>query len=204
MFPRFSPRAVWSVVLACVVVAAEGLAQTSTQPEAEVNNVRFRQVRAQGSTNPWIEAEIVLQVRGNADDPVNPRWVSRLKTDLHIAYSLRRDGETRIDYYRASATAVAVEAGRTVVRFYLPPEVVKRDSLSTTPDFWLVVLGAGDRELPLRANNASSSLDAPDRAQRFRERAAAEAPVNDGILVPSYDSPFDDQSRGDSPTFIRS
>jgi hypothetical protein len=179
--------------------------ESVTNAPVEVSAVRFRPAKADQQQNPWMEIEIDLQTKGrDAKQPGNPRFVDMVRIDLMIAFEVRESGEKRFTYFRSSATALSLEAGKSVARFYLPWEVLKRDGLSTTePNFWMVALSAGDQELPASPRALSSKLESPQVLQSFRQRVAADGVANDGVLVPQHDSPFANTGLRDSPSFVR-
>ena len=83
--------------------------------------------------------------------------------------------ERRLDYYRSEVECVALEPGRADVRFYLPPEIVKRDSLHGDPKYWGVEVTVEGK--PLLASRAaySSLLAGAEQRKNFQKRGAAAA-----------------------------
>jgi hypothetical protein len=109
-------------------------------------------------------------------------------------------------YYRASAEAVAVEAtgSRTIFRFYLPPEIVKRDQITGDLKFYLVEVFVNGKALPLGKNCVPvSTLSSATVVESFRGKVSAEAGANDGILLPQYLTPFANGGSPPAPSFIR-
>jgi hypothetical protein len=129
---------------------------SSRAEDVEVSLVRFATLRAPNqASDAWFEAEVVLNV---APPPASPgRMVNRVRVALSLGWELPGSANSprRVEYYRAEAECVALEAGRADVRFYLPPELVKRDQLHGAPRFWTVDLAAGGR--PLSAARTASS-----------------------------------------------
>ena len=109
-------------------------ATAQAQEVVEVTTVKFTNVRAPtGSNGTWLETDITLNVR---PVPGNPsQMVSRVRVSLLLGFELPAPtgGERRLEHYRADAECVALEPGRANVRFYLPPELVKRDQLHGDP-----------------------------------------------------------------------
>jgi len=131
------------VVLSLVAFAATPAVAAES---VEVTTVRFATARApNGAPNPWFEAEVVLAVSPPAEG--SGRFVSRVRVGLMLGWELPAapGGSRRTDFYRGEAECVALEAGRASVRFYLPPELVKRDHLRGPPKLWHVTLLAGGR-----------------------------------------------------------
>lgn len=179
-------------VLAGVAAAAE---------EVEVSSVKFANVRAPGgATTNWLEGDIALSVRPGAGLMVN-----RVRVSLTIGCELpaTAGGERRVEYYRSEAECVALESGRSDVRFYLPPELVKRDQLHADPKFWVVSITAGGRPQSLGRGSVSPALATTEARKSFESRAAAAATVNDGLLLPQFLTPFAGEYPRSTPSFVR-
>ena len=164
----------------------------------EVVGVHFAAVAYGGSSaNTWNEAEIELNVKATATKG-DSRFVSRVKVTL----ILLAENQTGVPYYyRASAEAVALMEGRSKVRFYLPPEVVRRDTLRAEPKLYAVDLAVeGKALLPARA---ASNASTPAARADFLKKAEASASLNDGILVPQYLTPFAWDNERPAPAFVR-
>ncbi len=172
--------------------------------EVEVAAVRFNSVHAPGNgAGNWLEADVALNVRPPAAAP--GQMVSRVKVSLLVGFELPAlaGGERRIEHYRADAECVALEAGRADVRFYLPPELVKRDQLHGDPKYWGVELAANGRVLPAARNAYAPALATPDARKNFQSRGAAAAAANDGLLLPQYLTPFAEEYPRATPSFVR-
>ncbi len=186
-------------LLPVFLVAACAAAQ-----EVEVSTVRFTSVRPpNGGPGSWVEADVQLNVR---PAPGSPRdMVSRVRVALLIAYELpaRAGGERRIEHYRAEAECVALESGRADVRFYLAPEIVKRDQLAADPKYWGVELAVGGRALAAGRNAYSGSLTSAEQRKNFQTRGGAAAAANDGLLQPQFLTPFANEHPRATPTFVR-
>ncbi len=131
--------------------------------------------------------------------------VSRVRVTLLLGCELPATGgtERRTEYYRAEAECVALEAGRADVRFYLPPEIVKRDQLHGDPKLWSVAVSAGGRLQTLGRGSAASALANADARKNFESRAAGTAAVNDGLLLPQFLTPFVNEYPRATPSFVR-
>jgi hypothetical protein len=112
-------------------------------------------------------------------------------------------GERRLEYYRAEAECVALEPGRADVRFYLPPEIVKRDQLHGDPKYWGVELTAEGKPVPAAKGAYSTTLSTSDMRKNFQKRAATGAASNDGLLLPQYLTPFVNEYPRATPSFVR-
>jgi hypothetical protein len=179
----------------------------NTPAPVEVSNVRFNSVRI--NSGSWYEAEIELQVKSSAAAD-NRGFINRVKTTLNLGvFSAKAPSGAKVPdtYYRASAEAVAVEqgGGKTVIRFYLPPEIVKRDQITGDPKFYLIELSVDGKPLPLGRNHfpVATFGTKPDIVESFRSKVSGEAGVNDGILLPQYLTPFAYDNSRQAPSFIR-
>lgn len=170
----------------------------------EVTAVRFNNLRAPtGSNGTWMEAAIQLTVR---PPPAAPRdIVSRVRVTLLLGYELPAPagGERRIEHYRAEAECVALEAGRADVRFYLPPELVKRDQLHGDPKYWGVELAVAGRAVPAGRGAYAPSLSGAEARKNFQTKAGAAATANDGLLQPQFLTPFVNEYPRATPSFVR-
>jgi hypothetical protein len=98
---------------------------------------------------------------------------------------------------------IAVEGGKAFVRFYLPPEVVKRDKLRGDPEYYLVELEVAGESQKITLNNTSKGINSAETLASFKGKIGSEAAANEGVLMPQYLTPFASDSRRPSPTFLR-
>jgi hypothetical protein len=172
--------------------------------EVEVASVRFAPARpASNSAATWLESTVVLNVVLPAESP--GRMVSRVRVQLWVGVesSPLSGSPARTEYYRAEAECLALPAGRSEVRFYFPPEWVKRDQLQGAPRQWAVELAVAGRAMPpARAASATALGDAAAR-RAFLSAALAGAPVNEGWLQPQYLTPFAQEYARNTVTFVR-
>ncbi len=191
-----------SLFRALVCLSAVAVGTATWAQEVEVASVRFTTLRAPlGSTGNWLEAEIQL----NAKPAPPSQMLSRVKVAVMLAFELpaAAGAERRVEYYRSEAECVAVEPGRTSVRFYLPPELVKRDQLRSDAKYWTVDLSVAGRPVPVGRSSSSTTLAAADARRNFQTRAGTAAASNDGILLPQYLTPFVSEYPRATPSFIR-
>lgn len=192
-------------LLASLVVSPI-FAQPATPPPAEVLDVKFNSVRVNSGT--WYEVDVQVQPRGGVATD-NRNFLNRVKVTLNLGiFSVKAPSDSKIPdtYYRASAEAVAIEAsgGRTNFRFYLPPEIVKRDQITGNQRYYLVELSVDGKPVPLsRFHYPVATFTKPEFVESFRNKVASEAGVNDGIMVPQYFTPFDFDNSRSAPSFIR-
>lgn len=172
------------------------LAQTEATAEVEVRTVQFAEVRARGANTPWLETTVELVVRPGASGGVYARYADRVRVSLSLAVRKRVDG---FEFFRSSTELVALEAGRSMVRFYLPPEILEREQVNRDPYAYLVEVVAPGQ--PVRTG-AAAILREASALQSFKDRVARFAPMNDGILRPQGDSPFSGEYAGDTPTAV--
>lgn len=190
------------LVLAATLVLAAAL-PARAQQEVEVSAVRFNRLRAPtGPNGNSLEAAVALNVRPAAGGTA--QMVSRVQVALVLGFELPASmgAERRIVHYRSEAECVALDAGRTDVRFYLPPEILRRDQLSE-PRVWGVEVAVGGRALPAGRAAYAASLATPEQRRNFQARAVADAVANDGILLPQYLTPFAAEYPRATPSFVR-
>ncbi len=182
-------------MLASTVLAAD---------EVDVSSVKFTNIHAPGGgAGTWLEADVALAVKPAPGSP--GLMVSRVRVALLVGCELPTiaGAERRTEYYRAEAECVALEAGRTDVRFYLPPELVKRDQLHGDPKFWTVAITADSRTQTPDRGSASPALVNAEARKNFESRAASAAAANDGLLQPQFLTPFATEYPRATPSFVR-
>jgi hypothetical protein len=202
------------LVAAAVAVSGLPLAALAQSPttnapagaEVEVRSVKFATVRPPNGGDAWLESTVELGVNPNPAAGPYGRFADRVQVTLLLSLRTRENDYT---FYRASAEAVTLEAGRAAIRFYLPPEVLQREQVNTDPFAYAVEVAVGGRPVTPGAGSLSSSLRTgdPQRAaellRTFKDRAAQAAPRNDGVMVPQYLSPFATAYGNDTPAFVR-
>lgn len=195
------PAWLFSVLLTCCFPSLSG---APAGPEVEVGLVRFSGVRApQGGVGLWHEIDINLVVK---PAPVaSGGMVSRVKVALLVSYELPAlaGGSRQLQHYRAEAECVALEPGHANVRFYLPPEIVKRDQIRGEAKLWAVELAVAGRPVAAGRLAAATSLATPDQRRRYQAEAGAGATANDGILLPQFLTPFNLEYPRATPAFVR-
>lgn len=198
--PPLSFGRTWLLI---AVLLLGGTASTWAQ-EVEVTTVKFTNVRAPtGSNGTWLESDITLLVKPAIGSP--SQMVSRVRVSLLLGFELpgAAGGERRLEHYRAEAECVALEPGRANVRFYLPPEIVKRDQLHGDPKYWgIEVAVAGKAVSAVRAAYAAS-LGSAEQRKNFQTRGGAAAAANDGILQPQFLTPFVNEYPRATPSYVR-
>lgn len=187
-----------------MLLIAGALVGHAVAQEVEVTTVKFTNVRAPtGTVGTWLETDITVNARPVAGNP--SQMVSRVRVTLILAFELPAPtgGERRLEHYRAEAECVALEPGRANVRFYLPPEVVKRDQLHGDPKYWGIELAVGGKALTASRAAYVSALGGVDQRKNFQTRGGAAAVANDGILLPQYLTPFVNEYARTTPSYVR-
>ena len=194
-------------LLLCCLASSTAATVVTPSPggqEVEVSSVKFANLRApNGSPGNWFEADIALEVRPTPS--TSGRMVSRVRVTLTLGFELPAPpgGERRLEFYRAEAECVALETGRADVRFYLPPELVKRDQLHGDPKYWGVELTAAGRAIPAGRGSYPASLPTAEARKSFQTRAATGAAANEGLLQPQFFTPFVHEYPRATPSFVR-
>jgi hypothetical protein len=170
-------------------------------PQLAVAGVKFGWARADGDN--WLEAEVELEVRPGGK-AVAGEFVDRVRTTLFLACeATNAKGEARTVFYRSSCEAITLEGGKAQIRFYLPPEVVRRDKLRADVKYYAVDLEAGGEPQPPARGAISPELKSADRVKNFRDKAGSEAAINEGLLVPQHLTPFAQDPQRRAPTVFR-
>jgi hypothetical protein len=185
-------------------MVALAAATAAVAQEVEVMTVKYTNVRAPtGSNGTWLEGDITLNVKPVVGNP--SQMVSRVRVTLLVGFELpgTAGGERRLEHYRADAECVALEPGRANVRFYLPPEIVKRDQLHADPKYWGIELAVGGRAVPPARAAYVAALSSAEQRKNFQTRGGAAAVANDGILQPQFLTPFANEYPRGTPTFVR-
>lgn len=178
-------------------------AQAPAEPvQVEVTKVDFNAIRGVNTGDSWYEVQIEVEAKP-ANMRGTDRHVDRVRATLSLGLEVTDDeGKSAYVFYRAAAEAIAIEQGKAYFRFYLPPEVVKRDGIRGDAKFYAVDLEAeGKPQAPSR-KSVSAAFNAQS-LQSFQSKIASEAGANDGILQPQYLTPFAYSSGKPAPTFLR-
>lgn len=170
--------------------------------QVAVTSVKFGGARTSGDS--WFEAEVEVEARpgGRA---VSGQFIDKVRVTLNLGMEATDDkGAKRMVFHRSSAEAITLEGGaKSVFRFYLPPEVVRRDKLRPDVKFYAVEIeAAGQPQPPVKAS-ASNDFTSAESIKNFLSKVSAEAGPNEGVLIPQYLSPFAFDSQRRSPSFVR-
>lgn len=128
----------------------------------------------------------------------------RRRIALEVAFEFASTGpERRFEFYRTSAEVVGLIAGGNFVRFYLPPERVRREAVRGAPKFWRVMITADSAGQEQAVEHFSDSLADPNVRQSFGQRVSGEAAKNHGVLLPQYLTPFASEYAEITPAYVR-
>lgn len=180
---------------------APAAAEQAAAGQVEVGGIKFGAARF--GSDSWMETEITLEVKPGGRAVAN-QFVNDVRVTLNLAFEApdAAGGPPKI-FYRGSATFISMEGGRHAVRFYLPPEVVKRDRLRAPVKFYSVEIeAAGTAQTPGRASVASVFTSAAS-VQNFQSTVASESRANEGVLMPQHLTPFYFESSLRTPTAVR-
>lgn len=109
-------------------------------------------------------------------------------------------------FFRAGMELVEIETERKhSVSFFLPQAVIRKAGIRDVPYAWLLEWFVDGVPIPPGNRSMSDNLvGKPEVLASFRRRASEEAPVNDGILIPSWALPsWVECDRADEPAFRR-
>lgn len=182
-------------------IRAQGAAPVAVTAQVEVANVRFENARF--ASDVWLEAEVELDVKPGGK-AVTGEYVDRVRTTLNLMIEATdARGQKRNTYYRASVDAITLEGGKARLRFYLPPEIVKRDRLRPDVKYYTVDLAAGSQLQPVSKAGVSPNFKGPESVKGFQDAVAREAGTNESLLMPQHLTPFAYDSQRPSPTILR-
>lgn len=182
--------------------AGVALAQT-TAPEVSVRGVQFDYPRVDGQQGTAMETEIELDVRGSGAAGRNPRFVDNVRVALMLAVQGRGRTGAEFQYYYAEAEAVTLETGTRAMRFYLPPEIVKRDGLSGDAYAFFVELAVAGQSLAPQRAAVSDTLRDRARFDVFVQKVTEARATTDGVLVPQHQFMTGLRDARETPAVIR-
>jgi len=176
--------------------------------QVAVQRVIFnRNASLTGDTRRWLETVVELNVsRPAGEDVFNPRYVDNIQIDLYISFDVSRGDVSRTRFYRSSVELPTLERGRHEIRFFLPPEVIGRDRITSEPSTYLVQLSVDGLRQELSSDARARILRRDEVLESFMRRVESEAGANDGILLPIHLTPFVNERQyfRDMPSIRRS
>lgn len=180
-------------------------AASETAAQVEVASVKFNGIRL--GQDPWMEVEVEVTAKpgGRA---VSGEFIDRVRVSLNLGIELGSEGGVKKRaFYRSSVEAIAIEGGsKSMFRFYLPPEVLKRDKISPndTGKHYVVELEVGGKPQPQsRGGVSANTIKSEESLRNFLGLVASEGGQNEGVLMPLHLTPFANDSQRRSPTVLR-
>ena len=188
---------------AAATTPAAGAKPADLSKNIEVAAVRFNNVNPPGggAAGAWHEVEIEIKIKPEATKDAS-RFVNRVRATLTLGTEVVGSAK-RIDFYRATAEATTLEVGSSFIRFYLPAEIVRRDSLRGESKYYAVELAVAGQVLPMGKANHTANPAVMPSVQTFLVKALSEAPANDGVLLPQYLTPFANDATRPAPAYVR-
>lgn len=200
MYPLTVRSLLWAMLIA-ISLPTFVFAQPVPGAEAEVATVRFKSIRSPNSSAAWLESDVELTIRPAVEAV---RFVNKVKVVMNIGVEAGVGAKKQTVFYKASAEAITLEAGRSNFRFYLPPEVVRRDALQGDPKYFAVEISVDGKKLPTaKANFSFSTLNSPQVLESFLSKVASEGTANDGVFLPQFLTPFAYDTTRPAPSFVR-
>lgn len=180
MYRRF---AVFSLfLLAAIGGQAQNAVTAAEMAEVEVEDVSFQRVRDLNGETWW---EAAIEVRVSPRSGAVGKFADRVQVGFNLAQQSPSD-PADLRFYRASVTAAALETGRSVFRFYLPPAVVARDRITGEARFWTVDLSVGGEAQPTSREQVASGFSSAAAVANFSQQLDQRAAANDGIMLPRH------------------
>jgi len=213
---KFTPFSRWAFLCILDAVAPVAAFAQQTAPAAEIQNVDFKQAKVNGVKLPMTRMAVAVRALNNAkllQDPnaivPNKDYVDKIKVTVTLAYSsnsgkAKKGQQGSFSYYRSAQTILTMQRNdQGTIYFYLPGEIVKRESLQVQPFAWLIELEVDGQAVPLEKKMCSSNLRNPSEVALFKQAADAGVIDNAGILRPQFQVPGDEAVQNLSPTLLR-
>jgi hypothetical protein len=185
-------------LLAAMGGQAQNGATAAVMAEVEVEDVSFQRVRDLTGATWW---EAAIEVRVSQRGGTIGKFADRVRIGFNLAQQSPGD-PADLRFYRAAVTAAALETGRSVFRFYLPPSIVARDRITGDARFWTVDLSVDGKAQPISREQVAAGFSSAAAVANFRQQLDQRAATNDGILLPRHLLPSGVLSGAD-PAVIR-
>ena len=183
--------------------AAPAAAEAATQ--IEVTDVKFAGARSP-SGETWLEVNVEVNAKPGGRS-VSSEFLDRVRVTLNLAIDLAAEGGAqKRAFYRGSAEAIALEGGtKSTFRFYLPPEVIKRDRVRPGNEgkHYVVELEVDGKPVPPARTNVSPEIKSQESIRGFLGLVGSDGGKNEGVLVPQHLSPFAYDSQRRAPSVFR-
>jgi hypothetical protein len=193
-----------TAVLGQSTSAASSTGSAEGGHHVEVAGVKFGGVRS-SSGDTWLEVEVDVIARPDGR-AVMGEFVDNVRVVLSLGFEVGDSAAKKWSFYRANVEAVSLEGGvKSVFRFYLPPEILKRDRVPSgdAGKHFVVEFEVGGRPTPPMKGSASARFASEDLRRSFLTKVVAEGARNEGVLVPQHLSPFALDSQRRSPSIVR-
>lgn len=175
-----------SVLVLALVFAATLGASAADQPVEVSGSVDFK---SDVGNLKWNAIYIDLRANKNPKpDAPNPQYVDDIEVTLTVGYD---HGSSKFSFYQASMTLISLKQGeKKRIAFFIPREIVERDTLPREPDFWTIDIAIEGQELPMVKDRASSSVADAARLSSFKNAYSSKISETEGILMPAHLSPY--------------
>ena len=175
--------------------------ELSAQGDLRITEVNFDMERSNRGGEHWLETTVEVQVRGNSDPAaVNRRYLDDVRVYIALAFNLGSRSRTRLEYYWSEVEAATLDRGTHAFRFYLNPDLIKRNSLTDgEPYAFHIEVGAGSAAVANPVVAVSDNLRDPARLERFNDLLERVRDKQSGVLLPQAESPFRDMYLGETP-----
>tara|TARA_R100000027_G_scaffold67749_1_gene68500 strand:- start:24830 stop:25456 length:627 start_codon:yes stop_codon:yes gene_type:complete len=176
------------IFLLLVLVSAIS-ARAQEPPTIEVSNVRFDR-----TGDDWLVATVeITPDRNPLPDARDRDFVDDVELTLSLCYEVdnQPEGQPPFTYYRSSVRIVSMEHSKRYTNYFFLPSVLRdRDELKTDPFAWMIEMKVSGVSVPMAIDQAGGQVVKGAKGYgEFLNHVGANAPQNDGILVPIYLAP---------------
>ena len=129
----------------------------TAQSDLRIRDVSFSKERSVRGGDPWLEATVEVQVRGNSDPAAaNPQYLDNVRVYVALAYNLGTRSRSRLEYYWSEVETATLERGTHGFRFYLSPDLIRRNNISSGET--LCFSHRSERQLGRRAKSGGGGI----------------------------------------------
>lgn len=167
--------------------------------ELRIDKLDFDLVEQPGGRDSWYEVAITFGVEsGSREAGADSRFADDIVLELALATEVERRAKRSYFFYVSKEAFPTLEVGRHVVRFYLPPEITKRDRVRGEPYAYRVTVSSRGETLD---EFLSSNLSNQERLAFFNNQAEKS---DVSILRRQEDTPFAWTNPGEAPVGVNS
>lgn len=170
----------------------------------KLNAKRLQPSAISNSSGQWTRIEIPLFAKENPDAKANnQKWIRDVDVDLILMYkdqnAVNKKSLDSLIVLRAKARLFALEINKKIpVVFYIPSEAYDIYRLSKDPFAWKIEISINGTPIELTKKNVKTMLskniyknDDPKKVyEAFMKLVEKSAKINDGVLMPLPDCPF--------------